>query len=193
MGDEDLSQLVHFQPHLARVMPVTLVAELHDPLVLSGGLDHLAALPEIVAQRLLDVDVLAGLAGPDRHQRVPVIGRGGGHGVDVLVLQQLADVDVAVDSLATVFGLFHPALQHRPVRVAKRYHAHPGQFAQQPDVEPALASKADRGHANVIVGPQRPCMRRQRQRGATQTTAPKERTTSGFPHDHSPACYRPTP
>ena len=61
-------------------------------LYLPGGLDGDAALVDVVAARLLDVDVLAGLAGPDRHQRVPVVGRGDRDGVDRLVLQHAADV-----------------------------------------------------------------------------------------------------
>ena len=43
-------------------------------------------------QRLLDVDVLAGRAGVDRHRHVPVVGRGDQHGVDVLAGQQLVIV-----------------------------------------------------------------------------------------------------
>src|SRR5262249_34214007 len=42
-----------------------LGAQLDDALVLAGGLDHAPALDQVVRGRLLDVDVLAGLAGPD--------------------------------------------------------------------------------------------------------------------------------
>ncbi len=65
---------------------------LDDPVVLPGGLDGDAPLVHVVAARLLDVDVLAGLAGPDRHQRVPVVGRGDRDGVNRLVLEHAADV-----------------------------------------------------------------------------------------------------
>src|SRR5690606_17182003 len=53
-----------------------LRAVLDDPVVLAGGVDELAPLPHVVGAGLLDVDVLAGLAGPDGRQRVPVV-RGG--------------------------------------------------------------------------------------------------------------------
>ena len=69
-----------------------LRAVLDDAVVLAGGLDGDAALVDVVAARLLDVDVLAGLAGPDGHQRVPVVRRGDRDGVDVLVVERLADV-----------------------------------------------------------------------------------------------------
>ena len=69
-----------------------LGADLHDPAVLPRGLDHLAALPDAVAGRLLDVDVLAGLAGPDRAQGVPVVGRGDHQRVDALVVEHAPEV-----------------------------------------------------------------------------------------------------
>ena len=56
-------------------------------------------------QRLLAVHVLARLAGVDRDQRVPVVGRGDDDRVDVLVVEQLAVVGV---------GLAGPAAPSRP-------------------------------------------------------------------------------
>ncbi len=66
-----------------------LRADLHDALVLVLGLDDRRALGQIVRQRLLDVDVLAGRAGVDGHRHVPVVGRADQHGVDVLAVEQL--------------------------------------------------------------------------------------------------------
>ena len=74
------------------VVGAALGAVLDDPVVLAGGLDGDPALVDVVAARLLDVDVLAGLAGPDGHQRVPVVGRGDRDGVEVLVVEHAADV-----------------------------------------------------------------------------------------------------
>jgi len=53
-----------------------LPAVLHDAAVLFSGTHQLPALPEIVRARLLDVDVLACLARPNRHQRMPMVRRG---------------------------------------------------------------------------------------------------------------------
>ena len=64
-----------------------LGAVLDDPVVLPRGLDGDPALVDVVAARLLDVDVLARLAGPDRHQGVPVVRRGDRDRVDRLVLE----------------------------------------------------------------------------------------------------------
>ena len=48
-------------------------ANLHHAVVLADRLYHLAAFPQGVGTGLLDVHVLAGLAPPDRRQRMPVI------------------------------------------------------------------------------------------------------------------------
>ena len=90
-----------------------LGADLDQPVVLRRGVDHLPAFPDEVGQRLLDVDVLAGLAGPDRRQGVPVLHRGHGDRVEVLAVHQLADVDhfgrpVAVLRLDALGGLVQP-------------------------------------------------------------------------------------
>src|SRR5262249_29037586 len=55
-----------------------LRADLHHALVFAGRLDHAPALNQVVGDGLFDVDVFAGLTGPDGGQGVPVIGRGDG-------------------------------------------------------------------------------------------------------------------
>ena len=65
-----------------------LGSDLDDALVLARRLDHPPAFDDVVAGRLLDVDILAGLAGQHGQQRVPVVGRGDRDGVDRLVVEQ---------------------------------------------------------------------------------------------------------
>ena len=64
-----------------------LAADLEDAIIFAGRLDHQPAFADRQAQRLLGIDVLAGLAGMDRNQRPPVVGRGRDDGVDVFPLQ----------------------------------------------------------------------------------------------------------
>ena len=71
---------------------VDQVAHLGDALGLLGRVDHRPALGDPVRQRLLAIDVLAGLAGEDGRDRVPVVGRGDDDGVDVLAVEHLAEV-----------------------------------------------------------------------------------------------------
>src|SRR5262245_9948930 len=67
-----------------------LRADLHHAVVFARRFDHSAAFPDIVRWRLLDIDVLTGLAGTDRSRRVPVIGSGDDNGVDGLVVEDAA-------------------------------------------------------------------------------------------------------
>ncbi len=66
-----------------------------------AAFDHRAALDDRHRQRLLDVDVLAGPAGGDHLDGVPVVGRRDHDGVDVLAIEHRAEVldprDLALD------------------------------------------------------------------------------------------------
>src|SRR5262249_49287023 len=73
-GQLDLSQLagVQVRDGLAHALAgAALGAGLADAVVLAGDLDDAPALGDVVAYRLLDVDVLAVLHGPDGGQGVP--------------------------------------------------------------------------------------------------------------------------
>src|SRR5258706_611475 len=73
----------------------------------------------ISCARLLDVDVLAGLAAPDGLQRVVVVGRGDGNGVDGLVFKQLAQVGVSRRTLPLRFlNVTHTGVEDGLVNVA---------------------------------------------------------------------------
>src|SRR5207244_296522 len=61
---------------LAAAAGADLGAGLADLVGAAGDVDAAPALPDVVADRLFDVDVLAGLHGPDGRQRMPVVGRG---------------------------------------------------------------------------------------------------------------------
>src|SRR5207344_1634196 len=71
-----------------------LLADLHHAAVLARGGDDLLAFENVVARRLLAIDVLARLDGPDGGEHVPVIRRGDGDRVDALILEGLAHVYV---------------------------------------------------------------------------------------------------
>jgi hypothetical protein len=69
-----------------------LRAMLHHAVVLLGRLDALAALEDVVADGLFDIDVFTRLAGPNGNQRMPVVARGDGNGVEFLVVERLPNV-----------------------------------------------------------------------------------------------------
>ncbi len=79
-----------------------LRAVLNNSLVLASSLDALASLEDVMAARLLDIDVLARLAGPNSNQRVRVIGRSDANSINVLVFQQFANIDKGIDLFIAV-------------------------------------------------------------------------------------------
>ncbi len=72
---------------------------LHDAIVLARRGHQLAGFEDVMGAGFFAIDILARLAGPDSDQRVPVVGRGDGDGVDGFVFEQLADVGEAGGAL----------------------------------------------------------------------------------------------
>ena len=98
-----------------------LGAVLDDFAVFFCRLDELPALKDIVAKRLFDIHVLAGLACPDGGQRVPMVGRRDRDGVDVLVGERFANVAIQLGPLALgVFDDLRPSLEHLRIGIAER-------------------------------------------------------------------------
>src|SRR5262249_53261190 len=102
-GQRDLAELalveeVHGRARAGHAAAVG--AGLTDAVVPAGRLDDPPALADVVADRLLDVNVLAGLDGPDGHERVPVVRRGDADDVDALVVEQLAEVLLELGGVA---------------------------------------------------------------------------------------------
>ena len=77
----------------AVVLQHPLAASGDHAAVAAGRLNHQRPFAEGEGLGLLEVDVLARPAGGDRHDRVPVVGRGDVHRVDVVAAEHLAEVD----------------------------------------------------------------------------------------------------
>src|SRR5205085_1376996 len=71
----DLARLhvLHELPHAG--IAAALRPRLTDSLVFAGRFDRAAAFAHVVAHRLLAVNIFAGLHGPDRGQRMPMVRR----------------------------------------------------------------------------------------------------------------------
>ena len=126
-------------------------AGLHDASIFARSVDHLAAFPNIVRHRFLHVDILACLYRPDRRERMPVVRRRDGNGVDVRVLEQPPDVLITGDLLDVfILEILHlfvaqtsPSTSHSAaMRIALR-------LTQAAKMILAAAMKADHGHADV--------------------------------------------
>ena len=132
-----------------------LRAGLHDAVKLAGHLDDPATFPNVVGDRLLDIHILAGLHRPDGSERVPMVRRRKADDVNILVLQQLADVAIGFNLLAQVLVFLHLAVKDGLVHVAKRNH--PGAFdrAQAIDVAHAAPIESDHREPDIAVGASR--------------------------------------
>ena len=97
-----------------------LRAVLHDDAVLLLGFHRDASFRHIVAERLFHIHMLAGLCPPDRHQAVPMVGRGDGDRIDGRILQHPADIADSPSGQAPSGLLLkcgHRAGEHVGVRV----------------------------------------------------------------------------
>src|SRR5439155_26693377 len=113
-----------------------LRARLTDTVVLAGRFDNAPAFADVMADRLLDVNVLAGLQGPDGGQGVPVVRRGDADDVNRLVFDHLANVLLKAGHLPlSLFRGGHAPADPRLIGVAQDGHdaiVSPGQFGDVP-------------------------------------------------------------
>ena len=143
----------HVLPRLVQERrAANLRAHLHHAVVLARGGHRRLAFQDVVARRLLDVDVLAGQAAVNRQQRVPVIRRGHHEGVDRLVVEQLA---IVLDQLGHLPGLrlhLRAALcRHRLVDVAEVGDVAIRFGGEAVHHRVAAAADADAGDADLVV------------------------------------------
>ncbi len=152
----DLAKLtvLHQLDGLLEVLARPLLrTDLADPLVAPGCIDHGATLLDVVANRLLAVDILAGHAGVNKRDGVPVVGRADDHSVHVVPLKNRVKVDRCRWLLAILFlDLLRSPVQMPLVHVAKgndRDFRRPHEDIQ---VIPALAAAADERNSDRLAG-----------------------------------------
>jgi len=109
---------------------------------------------------LLDEDVLAGLAGPDAYEGVPVVGGGIDDYVDILVVEQLPDISEDIDFFVSLVAFFDDGVEIGGIDVAEGDDSNAGHLSEGFEVAPALApdfderAQADHSDANVVIGTQ---------------------------------------
>ena len=97
----------------------SLSTGLDDTVILARRLQHLLSFEEVVADRLLHVDMLARLAGPDRGEGVPVVTAGDSNHIDLGIVQDPPEVRLCFRPLSGLFLQFGRFLGHSPfVRIA---------------------------------------------------------------------------
>ena len=90
-------------------------------LYLRGRGNDLLGFEDVVRARLLDIDIFAALDAPNCHQGMPMVWRGNGKNVDILVIDYLTDVFVGFRRLHSIPGEhFQPFGKLSVVDVADR-------------------------------------------------------------------------
>src|ERR1700730_753282 len=97
-----------------------LAAVLTNSVVLLYRTYQLASFKGVVRAVFFYVHIFPGLARPDGHQRVPMIGRGDGDGVDIFVLEELANIDIGFGLWqALLLDVAEALVQHAFIHIAQ--------------------------------------------------------------------------
>ncbi len=80
--------------------PAALGSAGGDAVVLAGGFNELGAFEDVMGDGLFDVNIFAGLHGPDGGEGMPMVGGGDGNGVDGFVIEGASHVGVEEGALA---------------------------------------------------------------------------------------------
>lgn len=133
--------------------PSALSATGGDAVVFAGGFDELDAFEDVMGDGLFDVDVFAGLHGPDGGEGVPVVGGGDGDGVDGFVIEGAAHVGMNKGTFAG-FGedFLGGGFGAGTVDFDEGGDFEVGYGEEFGDVGGAAAADADDGDAQTIVG-----------------------------------------
>src|SRR6185312_3944868 len=130
-----------------------LRADLTNPPELAGRGEHHRPFLHVVRRRLLHINVFTILHGPDRHQRVPVVRRGDGYDVDVLVFNDLADVFHVRRRLALLArDSLHRAGDDGFIAIADGGNLAVVALEEAGNVAHAPAAHAQDGHAEAFIG-----------------------------------------
>ena len=133
----------------ARLAPMLAysVVLLHRP-------HQLTPFKPVVRAGLLHVNIFAGLAGPDRHQRVPVIGRGDGNGVNIFVLKQPSNVAVRFGPCQPhLFRVTETLVQYAFVDIAHASDFGPRNVGEALEMIVAAAPESTNCQPHPVIGP----------------------------------------
>ena len=120
---------------------------LDDPVVFPGGIDHLPAFPDVMADGLFDVNMLARLARHDRRQTMPVIGSGDNHRVNLLHIQKPAKVLVLCAAIAFDIHM-------SKIGITYRDHFDIIYVPESPDMPRTFSADTDDPDIDPVISPQ---------------------------------------
>jgi len=124
-----------------------LLADLHDAAVTPCGLEHHSAFRYGIGERLLDIHVLARLAGHDQGQAMPVVRRTDDHRVDVPVFDQIAEIRIDLRFFSRHLFHFSCAFgKDACIHVAERCAGGVGKFQKSLQIRESHVPASDQSH-----------------------------------------------
>ena len=162
-----------------------LGSDLADPLILPSSGDRLLTFPLRMGERFLDVNILAGLHGPNRRQAVPMVAGRDDDGVDVGVFDEFAKIGRCFRIGKSGFGFRNAGR----VRIGQSDDLHAGNFGETPHEFVGSSAATEKCKSDLVVG------RRMGSEAAGESCGTKGRlgeelTSSQFGGFHGEECNR---
>ena len=164
VADRATAHLLRCGRHVGRA--AGLRADLHHAFGAPGRLNHQPAFADVVRAGLLNIDMLAGVAGEDGGGGMPVVGRGDDHGVHGLVLENAPQVADGFGSLAPAgLDVLHGRREPVLIHIANVSDVHLIILHEGLEMIGAHAARADEGDGELAVRALRPRAAGEVQRG----------------------------
>ena len=153
LADRAVVQMLHGFEHPG--IRSRLASVLANAVVLLHGTHQLPSFKAVMRAWLFHIHVFPGLARPDGHQRVPMIGRSDGNGVDIFVLEQLANIDVGFGlGQSQLLDIPEALVQHVFIHIAQGGNLCPWNTRKTAEVIVAATSHSANCHPDTIIGAQ---------------------------------------
>ena len=162
-----------------------LGSDLADPLILPSCGDGLLTFPLRMGERFLDVNVLAGLHGPNRRKAMPMVAGRDDDGIDVGVFDEFAKIGRCFGIGKSGFGFGNAGR----VRIGQSDNLDAGNFGEAPHEfvgSPAATEKCD---SDLVVG-RRMGSDATGESSGTKGRLGEELTSSQFGGFHGEECNR---
>ena len=162
-----------------------LGSDLADPLIFPSSGDRLLTFPLRMGERLLDVNILAGLHGPDRRKAVPMVARGHDDRVDVRVFDEFAKIGRCFGIGKSGFGFRNAGR----VRIGQSDNLHTGNLGEAAHEFVGSSAATEECESDFVVG-RRMGSEATGEPGSTKGRLGEELTSSQFEGFHGEECNR---
>jgi len=162
-----------------------LGSDLADPLIFPSSGDRLLTFPLRMGERFLDVNILAGLHGPDRRKAVPMVAGRDDDGVDVGVFDEFAKIGRCFGIGKSGFGFRNAGR----VRIGQSDNLHTGNLGEAAHEFVGSSAATEECESDFVVG-RRMGSEATGEPGGTKGRLGEKLTSSQFEGFHGEECNR---